>query len=637
MSTSLAIQPTRLLAQSPSTPYHPPSSRMDAAALDCLVRQLKRSPKSSSRLSLPPIMGIIPEELNEEDPVGQKEEGEAGQVSVSVVEVKGRISPPGPNSYRLPRRASMINLTELWDIPEGDEEDEGYGSAGVYKAHAPSELENPFSPRRLAMSPLIHAAVLEEAGDTATECALAVDEKRQRPPLLHTTRPETAGHCSTDTPLDSTSTPASLFVPATDASVQPDLSTASYPHQRRRRKSLSECEQYRKWALMRCAFAISARIEAEAERLRAEERLAALQREGLWLSTRRKEIAACAKRDMTSTHPPLSVSIPSPLSQSWPVVTTSRGSQAECSMTTTDWFDMDDELEVQHLEFAPHPGSSPLSAAADESPTLSPTSSLASPPADEIGTPLVPSLDDPAWHDLEIDANQGGLSASATDIYARSAVHGSSVAGDHYLQQSANAGLGLGLLGIGEGEMRLQDNKDQGRPFHGHDGQDQAYPTGNHAPDFWASSPPTMYGQEAPKRLMIPGQAILDIQNRECEYGSPSEGWDPLSVKGHSQAAPSVMTTYTGGVQPIGIECATDSPPQNGHRERSISSPSLQLLSLSEEANATVQDSRYERSSRRPSTATATGDIAGRARSRSAPATDRRVAGSHRSQSRIQA
>ncbi|KAK6907524.1 hypothetical protein I204_04011 [Kwoniella mangroviensis CBS 8886] len=249
------------------------SNKLDSQALATLIRQLKRSPESPSRLTLPPIMGVIQEE--DEDHEG---------TSVVVEEVDSGSSSNGTSPDTPSDRSG------LYDIPEEDEHEETDGALWVIDEESdenipPSENQNlnqdnpppmdPHSPP--PPSPCMTHIPSPTLPDNPIVPNSYYPEDENDTPSTYQKVPSPLAELSSEQFSDAESEQEeSVVTPYYESNTSMRL----IPQQRRRRKTLGELEQYRKFAMNKAAWKSYQEAEALEEQRRIRERE---EREGLWM------------------------------------------------------------------------------------------------------------------------------------------------------------------------------------------------------------------------------------------------------------------------------------------------------------------------------------------------------------------
>ncbi|WVQ65087.1 uncharacterized protein L199_003258 [Kwoniella botswanensis] len=267
------------------------SNKLDSEALATLIRQLKRSPESPSRLTLPPIMGVIQEE--DEDQEG---------TSVVVEEVDSGSSSSGTSPDTPSDRSGLYDIPEedehegvnraLWVIDE--ESDEQIRKETYFNHHIdtygdenipPNENQNPnqdnpppidpYSPP--PPSPCMTHIPSPTLPDNPIVPESYYPEDEEDTPSTFQKVPSPLGELSSDQFLDAEpEQEESVITPYYDSNTGMRL----IPQQRRRRKTLGELEQYRKFAMNKAAWKSYQEAEALEARRRIRERE---EREGLWM------------------------------------------------------------------------------------------------------------------------------------------------------------------------------------------------------------------------------------------------------------------------------------------------------------------------------------------------------------------
>ncbi|WVF70708.1 hypothetical protein IAT40_005501 [Kwoniella sp. CBS 6097] len=423
----------------PPTPSYPSTTntKMDPESLAMLIRQLKRSPESPSKLTLPPIMGVITErDENEDEDEAQEDEQESDvSVSVSIEEVDDYLSSPSDYEEEEDDEAQVDFHVDfgraenvLWVIEEESED--------MYEEHKSPEEVNPdlriedsFAPLDRCSSPppspSVHhleptfSSVNDEADSNPMyashvnyqeEFSSMQDDHSLARSSLHAV--QGGDDDRLEDPfryINAENDPASPISESCSQSVLTEVPVV----QRRRRRTLSELEQYRKWALNKAAYLTAMEVEAEEERKRIKAKEEQMEREGLWISWRREKKGWSTGGTITraKSYPPFTRSssiLPAPTSETaWsspailPVETEDLQSTETIDPFLSTWYDEEDQIE--HLEYAfptsalNHPESTYGCPAEDQSP---PGDEWLSPPSPKIDTPrqskrsLFPSVDD---------------------------------------------------------------------------------------------------------------------------------------------------------------------------------------------------------------------------------------------------
>ncbi|WVQ97077.1 hypothetical protein IAU59_004187 [Kwoniella sp. CBS 9459] len=407
------------------------SMKIDPDSLAMRIRQLKRSPESPSKLTLPPIMGIIAEQdEQEEDSQGDDDDEQESDVSVSIEEVDDFLSSPSDyeaeddDEERQQDYCYDIDVLRsenvLWVIEE--ESEEGHQEHGsVEEAEFGMQAKDSFDPvdrySSPPPSPSLHRSgpvcpLLDEGYHYATlahDQDVEAEHDAQASLGLFTSDARDDDHLQDPFRCTATDTDSVCALPSSsDSYIQ---ITEAAPTQRRRRRTLSELEQYRKWALNKSAYLTMLEIEAEEERQRIRQQE---EREYLWITWRHKSKGWTSGGTITraKSYPPATrsnTSLPTPESRStWssPAILPEDDDDLQSTETIdpflSTWYDEEDQIE--HLEYASLSTSSPDAQAAstfcclpeEDSP---PTEELLSPPSPLIDTPrqtkrnLFPSVD----------------------------------------------------------------------------------------------------------------------------------------------------------------------------------------------------------------------------------------------------
>ncbi|OCF45267.1 hypothetical protein I317_00789 [Kwoniella heveanensis CBS 569] len=451
--------PTIFLSPTTATPYSSSTStkasaKMDPESLAVLIRQLKRSPESPSKLALPPIMAVIAEQ-DEDEEDGEEE----SDVSVSIEEVDDVLSSPseyeGDDVEDASREGIFADIdivrddNVLWVIEEESEEaydahsspEEAKTGSHVVDSLAPVDRYSPPPP-----SPSMHR--LEPTFSSMTDDLYAdqlsshVSGCEEGSGLIRETESSSGPSVHAPPHEDHLEDPFRY----TNADVESSAGAAStsdsctqiteIPCIQRRRRTLSELEQYRKWALNKAAYLTVLEIEAEEERKRIKEQEEQMEREGLWITWSREKRGWVTGGVITrsKSYPPFSrpsTTFPTRTSDTlWssPAMLPEEDESFPHTETIdpflSTWYDEEDQIE--HLEYA----SSSLTPNAhaisiyDSSPEVSspPSEELLSPPSPKLDTPmqskrnLFPSVDEALCQNGMLMAGVGlGLELSGMD------------------------------------------------------------------------------------------------------------------------------------------------------------------------------------------------------------------------------
>ncbi|WWD05552.1 hypothetical protein V865_003632 [Kwoniella europaea PYCC6329] len=265
------------------------SNKLDSEALATLIRQLKRSPESPSRLTLPPIMGVIQEE--DEDQEG---------TSVVVEEVDSGSSSSGTSPDTPSDRSGLYDIPEedeheevdraLWVIDEESDEKireetyfnhhiDTYGDENIppienLNQDNPPPLDPHSPPPPSPCMTHIPSPTLPDNPIVPNSC---YPEDEEATPSTFQKVPSPLGELSSNQFSDAEpEQEESVITPYYDSNTSMRL----IPQQRRRRKTLGELEQYRKFAMNKAAWKSYQEAEALEEQRRIRERE---EREGLWM------------------------------------------------------------------------------------------------------------------------------------------------------------------------------------------------------------------------------------------------------------------------------------------------------------------------------------------------------------------
>ncbi|WVW80323.1 hypothetical protein I302_102302 [Kwoniella bestiolae CBS 10118] len=407
-----------------TSPLSPPCSssqptKLDTEALATLIRQLKRSPESPSRLTLPPIMGVIDE---------QDEEDDAQTTRVIVEEVDS-----ASNSSTTPSPDTLSDRSGLYDIPEEDEDEESsieQIDRNLWVINEESEEENTQKETRF------DGCVDDEDethGDENTPpnstYSPPVDPYSPPPPspcmthipsptlpddpsipinLTYECYPEEAessqSTCGKESsPLSEVTSSSDQFSDAEteqqeegSSSVTPYYDSSIILPQRRRRRTLGELEQYRKFAMNKAAWKSYQEAKALEEQRRIRERE---EREGLWMKYRyggreqwsdRPDLITRAQSfpptTRTNTEPIFATLYAGPSSD-----TANEEGFTPTPSFTSSWYIDDiedgDEDQIQHVEYVSSPQyfSSIVHQNQDEE------EEVFSPVSEQIQTPALPT------------------------------------------------------------------------------------------------------------------------------------------------------------------------------------------------------------------------------------------------------
>ncbi|WWC87993.1 uncharacterized protein L201_002895 [Kwoniella dendrophila CBS 6074] len=415
MTSLLPLPQSTFPSSSSSSPLlsssHITSSRnLDAKSLANLIRQLKRSPESPSRLTLPPIMGILDTRNQREEMEEGKEgpEDEEEETNVVIQEVnspfiaqQGLCDIPEDEEVicfpqvKTTREVQVNGLSspnrDLWVIAEESEEahddvnDENpylssygsYASESNSSTHLTEEYTPPIDPY---CPPPPSPSMIYIPSPTLPDCPTVPtcsSPENNNPSDLFSE----AGPSHFSSIIEASLSPfpeASATEQFEDASVpdQDNQSPAtsydsSFVPQRRRRRTLGEVEPYRKFAMNKAAWLSFQAAEAYEERRRIKEQE---EREGIWMRYRGNTVRSRSK-ERESWFRPDSIT----RAQSFPPFTKSSTTSFltadhthDYSNTSTDrgdrfssnWYveagdedDLSDEEQVQHVEYASSPQS----------------------------------------------------------------------------------------------------------------------------------------------------------------------------------------------------------------------------------------------------------------------------------------
>ncbi|WWC96780.1 hypothetical protein V866_003654 [Kwoniella sp. B9012] len=461
------------------------SNKLDSEALATLIRQLKRSPESPSRLTLPPIMGVIQEE--DEDQEG---------TSVVVEEVDSGSNSSGTSPDTPSDRSGLYDIPEedeheevnraLWVIDEESDEqirketylkhhiDDTYGDENI----APSENQNldqdnpppidPYSPP--PPSPCMTHIPSPTLPDNPIVPESYYPEEEEDTPSSFQKVPSPLGESSSDQFSDAEpEQEESVVTPYYDSTTNMRL----IPQQRRRRKTLGELEQYRKFAMNKAAWKSYQEAEALEERRRIRERE---EREGLWMRYSFGAGSNGRSRDRWN-RPDLitrAQSFPPTVSRTntEPIYATlySDPDTGRDEQLTSNWYidgvegedtsQDGNQVQVQHVEYVSSPRSM-TEGVDDEEEVLSPVS-------EHIQTPALPNdLDNDNDNDNDNDEPRRffpnatqifGLSSTSFPAdgqsYDRSDSKYEYTAESNMTVSAPTYGLGLGLSGMTSGQQR---------------------------------------------------------------------------------------------------------------------------------------------------------------------------------------
>ncbi|WWD18082.1 hypothetical protein CI109_102530 [Kwoniella shandongensis] len=288
--------------------------------LEALIKHLKRSPESPSRLTLPPIMGVLEESdmdcsINEGSFDTSKGEG-GGSETMSTGCGLGLSDMTEAEEYGM----TGLGVGKLWTLEEVEELDDNPNGNAFVSSIPPYSPEltcdeslppiNPFSPPppspRLAhlLSPTLPDSPTFPFHDKDVDMSSFSPDTEVDQENDENIDPHSQAFIQSDdihdhmdnvkvTEFDHTNEeeevnlPISLDVEASSPT-SPRLSIPNTGRtQRRRRRTLSDLEQYRKFAMTKSAYKLQHELEVAEEKRRQMERLQEMQR-GLWISTRRK-------------------------------------------------------------------------------------------------------------------------------------------------------------------------------------------------------------------------------------------------------------------------------------------------------------------------------------------------------------
>nr|XP_018264896.1 uncharacterized protein I303_03077 [Kwoniella dejecticola CBS 10117]OBR87054.1 hypothetical protein I303_03077 [Kwoniella dejecticola CBS 10117] len=463
-SASSSSSSTSSASSAPTTPgttLKSQSSQLDSAALATLIRQLKRSPESPSRLTLPPIMGVLTEE-DEED------EEEAEQETHVVVEEVDS----SPNT----------EMDGLYDIPEEDEEalaqqerEVSVKGAGIDRVlwvideegsenHHQPAYETEVMPDDCFGEAFENVPpVSPEVGHSTTD----IDRYSPPPPspsMHHTLSPKLPdspsvpeqcfpAHTDENSAQQAGSNPSNTQVEEPVSAVEADDTTDQFANSlceaypsvtpyivplvlpaRRRRRTLSELEQYRKFAMNKAAIQSWHEAAALEQQRRSRE---------------------------AQSFPPSNLHVATQDYTNYYDDTTDQADQLP-----TDWYEYEEEngdLEIRHVEYAStsSPSSSPTIDIPISSDGYSDFDDFQHRDEDEIYSPLSDQLYTPALSDYGGEPRR--FFPSATDILAPireyTSVSAASPGLDHEIEEVQRMsipepgqcqvyGLGLGLTGM---------------------------------------------------------------------------------------------------------------------------------------------------------------------------------------------
>ncbi|KAK8865739.1 hypothetical protein IAR55_000885 [Kwoniella newhampshirensis] len=358
--------------QHPPLPLSPP----DKSSLETLIRQLKRSPESPSRLTLPPIMGVLDDDCESDtDPTCEStEDREKGREHFGCgLGLSDMSEVDGVGNHKM-------GMGKLWTLEEEEEEEEEESDEHVDRNRSsipapifvdPDFIDSdslqpidPFSPPppspRLnqVLSPVIpnspslpspnfDTASFSNADDQENDETVDPQhrfEERCLPERINLTEYDESGEIHTSIPIS--------------LELSPQLTVQ---RTRRRRRTLSDLEQYRKFAMNKAAWKLQHELERAEERKKEMDRLQVMQRR-LWISTRRKfQRSSGGMIQIDHSQPMLRAQSFPPCKSKSSSACSSKDDDSSCSNRNTPIDPEDDhspttkwaeENQCEHLEYA---------------------------------------------------------------------------------------------------------------------------------------------------------------------------------------------------------------------------------------------------------------------------------------------
>ncbi|WWC68477.1 uncharacterized protein I206_102406 [Kwoniella pini CBS 10737] len=466
LSTSSSMSSSGSGPSTPSTPSSHNLNRLDSQALAARIRQLKRSPESPSRLTLPPIMGVF----DEDDDEDQDEHEDEEKLSSAFVESLDIPSPGQEGLYKIPEEDEDAMLQQ-------EEDQERFDEAGPFmresweidQEHERHESGSTYSQLN------VQGELYNDENLPATNSILSpIDPYSPPPPSpCMTNIPSPTLPCSPAVPgpewtsstgqsseqpgeSDTYQTPEQYADAPSDSPIATPYVDPSCVPQRTRRRTLSELEPYRKLAMNKAAVQThqyAAALEQERQRREYEER------EGIWMRYRPRPFRFFGNTRggwngpepmyRAQSFPPASLP-PTPSYTEYPDEFANQIDQS-----TLSWYDdqQGDDGEIRHVEYASS-SSSPLSVPVSSdgytdfeySQSQEETDEMYSPSSDQLYTPQIS------------DNGARMFFPSTQDIFGRSLEYSTlstpSLGLSREEQSRFNAGstqaygLGLGLTGI---------------------------------------------------------------------------------------------------------------------------------------------------------------------------------------------
>ncbi|WRT65851.1 uncharacterized protein IL334_002802 [Kwoniella shivajii] len=440
--TSLISSPDPI----PLSPTYSPSgpSHLDAEALTSLIRQLRRSPESSSGLTLPPIMGVIDEEDEDPSEIGGDDEDsstihsdncefEEEEIvwSESILYTIDEESEEDFEQSASDTSFTVDNDFGSEDIPPSDNDNEGAPPVDRYSPPPPSPNtaltpsptlpETPCFPNILTSHPIDPC---DSVGD-----------------LVSSSTSDQHGYTSQ---ADDQFNDSSEITPLAPCPIPEVL-----PSQRRRRRTLGDLEKYRRTAIERAAWTTHWDIQAaELKRMQREREYD----EAVWMNSNSSRERSRSGERQRGRRPKSIVRAQSfPPTQVRSSILSLRsnchddmicyGNGGEGQPQASSWDDesaeSQDEFEVEHIEFS-EPDETNVNEGVEGRDEID--EDVLSPLSDHIKTPML---------------SENGLDRrisfpSSSYIFGASSFHAPGTG----KEPNQGLGLGLNLMGIARIDQR---------------------------------------------------------------------------------------------------------------------------------------------------------------------------------------